>query len=199
MKAYKLTDQNGRTRNNTQWGPNVTHTITYTPIEKSLCSDEWIYFYRDPIIAILLNPIHANFNNPKLWKCKTSGEELHEALKSGCKTLTTLEELPLPHVTDIQRIAFAILCAKEVCKDNKWNIWADKWLLAEDRTHTAIYSATYDATYDAAYSSAYAAAYADNTAIYAANAAYTAAAYAAAYASATIDFIELAHKALTYE
>ena len=33
-----------------------------------------------------------------------------------------------------QRVTFAILCAKEMCDDVKWNAWADKWLNNEDRT-----------------------------------------------------------------
>ena len=36
MKAYKLTNKNGQTRNNTQWGPNVSHSATGNP-EQELC------------------------------------------------------------------------------------------------------------------------------------------------------------------
>jgi hypothetical protein len=200
MKAYKLTDKNGITKNNTQWGPNVTHTASGT--NRNLCSNGWIHFSKDPVLAVLLNPIHANFSSPKLWECETYGEELHAPLESGCKTLTTIKEIPLPNVTNIQRIAFAILCAKEVYKKSNWNTWADKWLSAKDRTHAATY-ATYDAVYAVTYAAAYAAA-AYAVATYDATS-YDAAAYAAACATYAVDaacdinFIELAHKALTYK
>ena len=94
MKAYKLTDKNGISKGNTQWGPYITHTASGK--NNNLCSDGWIHFYTDPVLAVLLNPIHANFSNPKLWECETSGEELHDPFKSGCKTLTTIKEIPLP-------------------------------------------------------------------------------------------------------
>ena len=207
MKAYKLTDKNGITKDNTQWGPYITHTASGK--NRNLCSDGWIHFYKDPVLAVLLNPIHANFSNPKLWECETSGEELHDPLKSGCKTLTTIKEIPLPNVTDIQMVAFAILCAKEVYKKSDWNTWADKWLSGEDRTHAAAYTAyaatsaasAVSAAIHAAASAAASAAYAATSYTYAADYAASAA-YTATYASSavsTINFIELAHKALTYK
>jgi len=217
MKAYKLTNKYSQTRNGTQWRPNVSHSATGD--SKKLCSDGWIHFYTDPLIAVLMNPVHANFLSLKLWECETSGKELHESLKSGCKTLTTIREIPLPEITLTQKIAFAILCVKEVCPDKSWNEWADKWLSGEDRSKAAAYAAAnaaaayvayaYDAAnaayayaayaYDAAYAYAAAAnAAAANAA--AANAAANAAADAAyaAYAE-KINFPSIAQKALTYK
>ena len=207
MKAYKLTDENNRTYNDTQWGINVSHTATGTTT--FLCSDGWIHFYTHPLLAVLMNPNHAKFVNPKLWEAEASGEMKHELLKSGCKTLTTIREIPLPKVSRIQRIAFVILCAKEVCKDEKWNSWADKWLSGEDRSKETADVAAYaafaaanadanaaaanaDANAAAAFHAAGAAAYAD------ANAAGAAANAAGAAAVADgIDFIKIAKKALT--
>lgn len=204
MKAYKLTDKNGYTKNNTQWGPGVTHTAQGSA--KTLCSSGWIHFYRDPLLAILMNPVHANFKEPILWECETSGEELHQPDKSGCKTLTTIKQIKLPAITETQIVAFAILSAKKVNHDISWNNWADNWLTNKDRTaHTA-----YDAAY-AAYASCAAscAAYAANAA---ANAAFCAA-YAATYAVAntanaayaanakvdsSLDLIAIAHEAMKY-
>ena len=200
MKCYKLTNKNGQTKNGTQWGPNISHSAEGKG--ENLCSDGWIHFYTNPLIALLLNPIHANFSSPKLWEAESSGEELHESLKSGCKTLTTIKEIPLPEISDVQKIAFGILCGKEVYKDEKWNLWADKWLSGEDRTtKTAAAShATAASHASASAASAYAAAY--DAAAAAGNAA--ASAYAAPYAAAAaaddkIDFIEIAEKAMTYK
>ena len=202
MKAYKLTDKNNRTKNDTQWGLNVSHTVTGT--NENLCSDGWIHFYTEPLMAVLMNPIHAKFIKPKLWEAEASGEMSHELLKSGCKTLTTIKEIPLPKVSRIQRIAFVILCAKEVCKDEKWNSWADKWLSGEDRSketaaaaaNAAAGVAAGYAAFHAAFHAAYAAA---NAAYAAANAADVAAVYAAANAAAKVNFIEIAKKAMTYK
>ena len=144
MKCYKLTDNNGKTRKNTQWGENVSHTATGT--DPDLCSDGWIHFYMDPRIAVVMNPAHANFKSPILWEVEYSGKVVHEPLKSGAKTLTTIRRIPLPEISLNQKIAFAIYCAKEVYEDEKWNLWADKWLSGEDRTQRSAYSAA-DAAY----------------------------------------------------
>jgi hypothetical protein len=203
MKAYKLTDEHGQTKDNTQWGPNVSHTATGDG--KYLCSNGWIHFYTHPLLAVLMNPAHANFSKPRLWEAESSGEELHEQLKSGSKTLTTVRELPLPEVSDTQRIAFGILCAKEVCKDEVWNNWADKWLSGEDRTKASACAAAYAADAAADYAADAAADAADAAAAaYAASRAAFAAAYAASRAAdvadaAKINFVEIAEKAMNYK
>ena len=181
MKTYKLTNKNGKTKNNTQWGPNITHSSTGN--HKSLCSNGWIHFYTNPFIAVLMNPIHADFKSPKLWECETSGEELHEELKSGCKTLTTIKEIPLPEISNVQRIAFSILCVKEIYKNKEWNDWADKWLTGEDRSERSAYTARTDAAVNSASAAIYAASSAD----------------AASSINIKINFIELANKAMTYK
>jgi hypothetical protein len=110
-----------------------------------------------------MNPVHADIENPILWEGKGEGEAKFEPLKCGFRKFTTLKKIPLPEVTDVQKVAFGILCAKEVYKDSSWNQWADKWLSGEDRTKSSANAAA-----DAA---AYAAAAADVVAYYAANAA----------------------------
>ena len=52
---------------------------------KPLCTAGFIHFYRDPLLAILMNPIHANFAKLRLWECEVQGEVIHEPLKSGAR------------------------------------------------------------------------------------------------------------------
>ena len=130
---YKLTDENGRTRNATQWGQGVTHFVE-GPADQPLCSDGWIHAYEHPLLAVLLNPIHGNFENPRLWEAKGVVGKRDGQLKCGCRALTTLREIPLPTVTLAQRRHFAILCVKQVCDEEAWNRWADAWLNGSDRT-----------------------------------------------------------------
>jgi len=202
---FKLTTQEGKTHNETQWGENVTHEAT-GDIKQGLCSDAWIHAYTHPLLAVLMNPVHADIENPILWEGKGEGEAKFEPLKCGFRKFTTLKKIPLPEVTDVQKVAFGILCAKEVYKDSSWNQWADKWLSGEDRTEAsaAAYAAADAAAYaaNAARAAANAAAYASNAAYaaaYAARAAANAAANAA-YASASkgkeLDFVSIALKAM---
>jgi len=218
--VYKLTEKNGRTKGDTQWGKNVSHTAKGKG--KVLCSNGFIHYYTHPLLAVLLNPIHADFTYPKLWEAEASGKIINEALKSGCKTLMTIKKIPLPEISRVQRIAFGILCGKEVCKGKAWNKWADKWLSGEDRSNesaSAAYAAAdgsvayyatrasadaaaraaADAANAAAAYAAYAAAYAADYDAYAyAARAANAAAYAA-LAAKSINFIALAEKAMTYK
>jgi hypothetical protein len=131
---YKLTDSCGKTRNGTQWGPGISHSGTG---EGGLCGPGWIHAYEHPLVAVLMNPIHANFKNPRLWEAEGEVGLRDGQLKCGCKALTTVREIPLPAVTTEMRVRFGILCAKEVCADISWNAWADRWLSGEDRTQAA--------------------------------------------------------------
>ena len=134
IKLYKLTDSCGKTRNDTQWGPGVSHSGTG---KGELCGPGWIHAYEHPLVAVLMNPIHANFQNPRLWEAEGEVGLRDGQIKCGCKTLTTTREIPLPSITTEMRVRFTILCAKEVCACSEWNAWGDKWLSGEDRTLSA--------------------------------------------------------------
>ena len=173
IKLYKLTYRDGQTRNDTQWGPGVSHSGTG---EGGLCGPGWIHAYEHPLIAVLLNPIHADFKNPRLWEAEGEVGLRDGHLKCGCKALTTVREIPLPAVTTEMRVRFAIMCAKEVCADLSWNAWADRWLSGEDRTQAA-------AAAQAAAARAWAASAVWAAAVWAAEAAASAA-YRSAWAAA---------------
>ena len=180
IKLYKLTDKNGQTWGGTQWGPGVSHSGTGTG---ELCGPGWIHAYEHPLIAVLLNPIHANFPNPRLWEAEGEVGLRDGQIKCGCATLTTIREIPLPKITTEMRVRFAVLCAKEVCACRTWNAWADKWLSGEDRSEAAAGAAA-----EAAW-----AAQATSWAAYAAQAAAEAARAAAARAGT--DIFAIAEKA----
>ena len=145
MKAYKLTNEEGRTHDDMQWGPGVTHTAEGPPVGP-LCSGSWIHVYSDPLLAVMMNPLHEDYDSPRLWECRTKGRGKHDrGLKSGYRTVTTVRELPLPKVTTEHRIRFAILCTKAVCDLPAFVQWADKWLSGEDRTARTSWPASWAA------------------------------------------------------
>jgi hypothetical protein len=197
MKRYKLTTQDMKTRkgysNETTW--EIGKWVESTgDIAKGLCSDAYIHWYSHPLLAVLLNPIHANIENPRLWEVETDGKELTNGhLKGGSRRVRLIQELPIPEITTEQRVRFAILCAKRVYEDEAWNAWADEWLSGANQSYVAAYAAanTHANAY-AAVAVAYAAANADAD-VAAANAD---AAVAAANADATIDLIAIAEEAI---
>ena len=177
MIKYKLTDQQMRTHNGFQWelGKPVE-----TSGEGDLCGPGWLHYYDDPILAVLLNPIHANIANPRLFECSATGKhKLDRGLKGGCTQMTLNKELDLPTLTRLNQVAFGILCALEVYRDPAFVEWANAWISGNDRTKESADAA-------AAYAAAYAAS--ASYAAYAAN--------AAAYAKRKLDLITLAHKAM---
>jgi len=135
MIVYKLTDQNLQTHGGYQWEPGVARE---TDGRGNLCGPGWLHYYHDPLLAVLLNPIHACITNPILWEAEADG--LHKddrGLKGGCTRLTLMRQIELPQSTTEQRVRFGILCAKAVCNDRTWNRWADRWLDGSDRSVAA--------------------------------------------------------------
>jgi len=189
---YKLTDKNGMTQGNTQWGESVTHEAKGEGTE--LCTGQVIHAYRDPYLAVFYDPIGGNYGeNALLWE--SEGRVVaDDKLKVGCKSLTTLRQIPLPVLTTEQRVEIAIRISLLVYKEKSYVIWADNWLSGKDRTEAAeaakvAAEAAYEAA-GAAYEAAEAAeateaAYEAAGAAYeAAEAAYEAAARAAGWAAA---------------
>lgn len=127
IKLYKLTDVKGQTHGGCQWGEGVTHTA---PGNGVLCTEAWIHAYTDPLLAVLLNPIHGKFDleTMRLWECEGDVGINDHGFKVGCTLLTTICEIPVPQVTLEQQVRFGILCAKEVYTEPGWNAWADAWL-----------------------------------------------------------------------
>jgi hypothetical protein len=183
---YKLTTQSLTTHNDFQW--KLNKEVTTSGIGE-MCSDGWLHCYSHPLLAVLLNPIHANIKNPRLYECEVSGESKSDKLKEAYTHMTIIKRIKLPKLTTNQRVAFAILMGKLVYKDKKWNKWANDWLSDKDRSDAAAYAAANAAV--AAYAAAYAA-----------DAAYAAAADAAAADAAAVTtkkLIIIAKRALKYK
>jgi len=205
---YKLTDENGCTKGETQWGAGVTHGAKGAP-DQPLCSDGWIHAYESALLAVLLNPIHANFTTPQLWEAHGRIGIRDGQLKCGCRSLTTLRRIELPPITLDQRVRFAIACTWLICTDTQWRAWATDWLSGADRTAEAAWTAAAEAAWTAAAEAAAwvapawalaAEAAARALAAEAAEAAAEAAARAAraaAAAAADIDFLACANWAIT--
>jgi len=194
---YKLVTQDYKTRkgktNETTWKIGKTVTAKGAP-KQPLCSDGWLHCYDSPELAAILNPVHADIENPRLLAVETHGRGLSDrGLKRGYRAMKPVREMDVPNPTPEHRVRFAISCGKAVYKNPAWNEWADKWLSGEDRTFHAAHvaacnadAAARTAAFNAA-NAAYAAdaAHAAANAVYAANAAANAADAAARTAART--------------
>ena len=136
---YKLTDEDMKTHGEFQWelGKEVR-----TSGEGDLCGPGWLHCYSDPLVAILLNPIHANISDPRLFRAMVKGKSKHDhGLKSGYTSMTLVEELPVPEITTEQRVRFAIMCSLKVYHDPGYVAWAENWLSGKDRSEAAAQAA----------------------------------------------------------
>ena len=134
MKGYKLTNQDYTTYDGMMWGENVTNRAQKGKME--FCSKTAIHYYKDPLLAAFLNPIHANFNNPILWEGEAKQSKT-DGLKCICKEFTTVKQVPLPQNSTNQRIAIAIRSVLKVYREENFVAWAEKWLSGEDRSEVA--------------------------------------------------------------
>jgi len=185
---YKLTDEQGNTRKNTHWDVGTKHEVRreLRICTHPLCTSSYIHAYENPLVAVLMNPIHANFKAPILWRAVGWVSRREGELKCGCFSLRIIEKLPLPEISVAQRIRIGIYSALSICSEPDFVLWAKNWLAGTDRTVSAAATAAnaYVANASAASAVAYAAAYANATAAYATAAAANASAYAAfAYAA----------------
>ena len=129
---YKLTTQNLTTHNDCQWTINEWKE---TSGNGKLCTDGWLHCYTDPLLAILLNPIHADIHNPKLFEVEVEGETLSDnGLKEGWNRMRLVKERKVPEITKTQRTAFGILCVLEVYEEETFVEWANNWLSGKDRS-----------------------------------------------------------------
>jgi len=132
---YKLTDSKGFTKGNTLWKPGRINLAMGEGTK--LCTDGVIHFYNSPIVAVLLNPIHANITNPLLWEIEVDGIVAHDGTKGGTKAATAIKQISLPEISTTQKIRFAILCTLEVYQESSFVLWANNWLSGKDRTEAA--------------------------------------------------------------
>ncbi len=132
----KLTDKDGKTYGGTQWGEGVTRRATGKG--QKLCSEDVIHVYEHPLLAILANPIHADFDEQtmRMWQVKCEDLVTCDLLKAGYREVTTLNEIPSPDFSLEARVRVAILLVLRGYKDNSFVSWAKYWLSGKDRTST---------------------------------------------------------------
>ena len=181
MKYYKLLTQEMTSHNNTKWELNVP--VTLTKEGNLMCTDQVLHCYNHPLLAVILNSIHAKIENPKLFEINVDKIVASDELKFASKSQTLIKEIPLPEISLEQKIEFSIRIAKLVYTEKKWNEWADSWLDGSDRSKENAANAAYAAT--VAYAANAYGAYAANAARGAANAANARGAADYAYGAAT--------------
>lgn len=118
--------------NKTEWKLGVP--ITIDKPGTTMCSDQVLHCYNHPLLASFLNPVHANISNPRLFEIEVDKIVNTDGLKFASKSQTLLQEIGFTQILAEKRVKIAILIAKTVNTEQKWNEWADRWLSGEDRS-----------------------------------------------------------------
>jgi len=211
MKVFKLTNSEMKTYDGFQWKLKKTFK---TSGDGGLCGPGFLHSYEHPLLAIMHNSIHGDFdlNTARMFEAEADGKIKKDGqMKMGSSELTLVKEIKIPKVTITQSIAYGILCAKEVCKDEDWNLWADNWLSGKDRSEETAKAATAGWATRAAWAARVAGCAAEPAAEgaawaawvaaeKAASAAWAAKAWAAGWAAAAarIDLTQITEKAMEY-
>lgn len=160
VTLYKLTDRDGYTRRGmtgeTLWKVGELHTA---PGNGRMCSSAYIHAYTNLNLAAFMNPAHAGIEDPLAWEAEgVVGRS--NGVKVGCTSLKITKRIKLPTPSNEQRIAFGILAALCVSKNDKFDAWASNWLCGHDRSERSCICIAYDgAMHDSASYSSSAAAY----------------------------------------
>jgi len=90
-----------------------------------LCGDGMLHFYRDALLAEMLNPIHGAYaDDGRLFEVEVKGKVLTDrGLKYGAKRLRLVREIERKPPTIEQRVEFARLCAdwaEEAARGPQW-------------------------------------------------------------------------------
>jgi len=125
-KCFKLTRPDRTTYNGYRWATLRWHE---TSGEGGLCGLGWLHAYTDPLLAVLLNPIHANLHKFVLWEARGAGERKDDrGLKVGYSRMRLIKKLPVPMITLEQMVRFAVFCSLEVYNEQPYVAWANQWL-----------------------------------------------------------------------
>lgn len=73
--AYKLLRPDLTTYDGCRWVVGEWHQ---TSGEEELCGPGWLHGYRDPLLAVLHNPVHANYTPAVLYRVEVRGQVRHD-------------------------------------------------------------------------------------------------------------------------
>jgi hypothetical protein len=139
---YKLTRPDLTTYNGFQWTLGKEQRFSG---KGTLCGPGFAHAYLSPELAVLLNPIHADYDPAVLFRCEGIVARSDHQLKVGCTALTLIEAAPMPVFTIDQRVIFAVRGALTVYPEAAFVLWAERWLNNTDRTRAAARAAAWAA------------------------------------------------------
>ena len=139
MKYVKLTNCQGKTQFNTNWGPGIRNWVWYSHVSPINTCSNGLHFYmglteRDAMFfAYIFDNNHAEYfklrNKPLIWRCVPAGDiKIDHSDAKGCSSeLTTIQRINLPNITKRTLKVFIMLMKNEILHKNPTEIMDPKW------------------------------------------------------------------------
>lgn len=116
-KVYKLVRPNLTTFGAFQWKINKWYTVDGCGPQ---CSEGWLHCYTNDILAVLLNPIHANFKKFHLFEAEAYGRIISDGTKLCVQKLRITKKIQKPK---INKFDFCLVALLQWSKDEQTTLW----------------------------------------------------------------------------
>lgn len=128
MAKYILTNSENRTRQGSCLFPGGSSFSSQA--SSDVVTENASEMGASPLVAIMLNPWHAQLEGPKMLEMQFTTEE--DNARDPIFRIT-LREVGMPATTTDQKIIFALMVIVEVYQNELFNQWAQKWISGTDR------------------------------------------------------------------
>jgi hypothetical protein len=102
-------------------------------IYKNRQKSELLVAHTHPVIALLMNRVTYNVDDPILWECSGEVDKITQDRVARCRRLTTKEEGLLPIISPLTRVRFGFGCVTKVYKNDQFNDWILDWFGDKDQ------------------------------------------------------------------
>ena len=129
MASYLLANA----ENNTWRGSRILpgHSVFSSKADNNIVTRNAFEFGDSPLVAIMLNPWHAELDSPKMLEFQFSQVAL---VKDDPRINMQVREIETPSVTTDQKIVFALMVLTEVYENESFMQWAKHWICGSDRS-----------------------------------------------------------------
>ena len=95
--------------------------------QQPIIREKWLHAFTHPIIAMLLNRVYVDADDPKVWRCR--GKIAHLAIDklAYCNELTTEQLMVKPNIGLYTRMKFGFACVDKVYKNTAFHNWMLDW------------------------------------------------------------------------
>lgn len=129
MRKYLLVDDDGRSRR----GGVIEAEAANASLQyrRQIISQNIWECAETPLLAVLINPLHAESVVPRLF-------ELRGNMDDDKFVLHRVREIVAPSVSPEQKLIFAMLCVRALTPDQLFSAWVDRWLSSTDRSVASV-------------------------------------------------------------